>query len=95
MPQLKAAKKSLRQNIRRRAVNDRWRKKMRQEVHAVKESLAEKNKEAALEAYTKAQSALDRAARRHVVHPNKAARKKSRLLRKINFLISPSLDGRG
>lgn len=40
--------------------------------------------EAGREAVTKAVSALDRAAKKGVIHPNQAARRKSRLTRKLN-----------
>jgi small subunit ribosomal protein S20 len=48
------------------------------------ELIAKKEMEAAKEAVVKAVSALDRAARKGVIHPNKAARRKSRLMKKLN-----------
>lgn len=79
MPQTKSAAKALRVAARRRAINDRWRGRVRQALRAVREAVAAGNKTQAEQAYRQAQKALDRAARRHVIHRNKAARKKSRL----------------
>ena len=83
MPQLQAAKKDLRKSQRRRTVNDRWRLAMRKSVRVVQDAITEKNQKAATAAMPKAQAALDRASRRNIIHPNKAARKKSRLLKAI------------
>lgn len=38
----------------------------------------------------KAYQALDKAAKKRVFHPNKAARYKSRLMRKLNAILAPS-----
>jgi small subunit ribosomal protein S20 len=46
--------------------------------------ISEGNRLAAEEAVRQAISALDRAAQRRVIHPNNAARRKSRLMRKFN-----------
>ncbi len=46
--------------------------------------IATEEKEAAREAVAKAASALDKAARKGVIHPNNAARHKSRLMKKLN-----------
>jgi small subunit ribosomal protein S20 len=86
MPQLKAAKKDLRKSQRRRIVNDRWRLAVRKTTREVQEAIADKDKKAATAALPKAQAALDRAARRNIIHPNKAARRKSRLLKAISKL---------
>jgi len=83
MPQLKAAKKDLRKNQRRRTINNRWRSTVHNTIRAVQDAITQKDKKTALEALPKAQAALDRAARRNIIHPNKAARKKSRLLKAI------------
>jgi len=81
MPQLEAAKKALRASRHRRIVNDRWRLKLRRSLHAVKDAIAKNDSAAATKAVLTAESVLDRAARRNIIHPNKAARKKSRLRR--------------
>jgi len=86
VPQLKAAKKDLRKNQRRRAVNDRWRLAIRSTTRAVKEAIANKDMKTAQAALPKAQAALDKAATRNIIHPNKAARKKSKLEQAISQL---------
>ncbi len=83
MPQLTAGKKALRTSARRRVVNDIWRRKMRSAMKALREALTAKDGKAALVELGKAESILDRAARRNIIHPNKAARKKSRLRKAV------------
>ncbi len=72
MPILKSAIKKLRQDKKRAAVNRPYRVKMRE---AVKKMRLVKTKKALQEAFT----ALDKAAKRKVIHKNQAARLKSRL----------------
>ena len=79
MPQLSAGKKALRSSAKRRVVNDIWRRKMRTAMKALREALTAKDSKLAMLELVKAESILDRAARRNIIHPNKAARKKSRL----------------
>ncbi len=86
MPQLDAGKKALRTNARRRSINDAWRQKMRAAMKAIREAVAAKDQKSALQELTKAESVLDKAARRNIIHPNKAARKKSRLRKTISAL---------
>ncbi|MGB9695954.1 MAG: 30S ribosomal protein S20 [Ignavibacteria bacterium] len=50
----------------------------------VKKALTETEKEAAVNEFKKAMSALDRAAVKRVIHPNKAARLKSKLAKAVN-----------
>jgi small subunit ribosomal protein S20 len=50
----------------------------------VKRTLTETDKEAAINEFKKAVSALDRAAVKRVIHPNKAARLKSKLAKAVN-----------
>lgn len=83
MPQTKAAEKALRVSDRRRAVNDRWRRAVREALLGVRDAIAAGKKEPAQAAYILAQKTLDRAARRNIIHRNKTARKKSRLQKAI------------
>lgn len=46
--------------------------------------IATKETDAAGDAVTQAVSALDKAAKKGVIHPNNAARRKSRLMKKLN-----------
>ena len=79
MPQTHSATKALRASARRRVLNDRWRRKVRDSLKAVREALVGANQEEIITAITKAESTLDRAARHNVIHWREAARRKSRL----------------
>lgn len=83
MPQIQAARKALRVDARRRAVNDRWRRKLREAMNAVRFAVTGNDAKTAKEAAAKAISVIDRVARRNIMHPNKAARKKSQLEKTI------------
>lgn len=86
MPQLQAAKKALRVSDRKRVFNDRWRRKMREALNELREALTTNNRKTAEAAFQKAESIMDRAVRRNILHPNKVARKKSRLKRAVSAL---------
>jgi len=83
VPQLTQAKKALRSDSRRRKINDRWRRQLRNALKEVRVSLTGTDIKAAQTAVDKAESTLDRAARHHIIHPNKASRKKSRLRKAV------------
>lgn len=83
MPQLSAGKKALRTSAKRRVVNDIWRRKIRTAMKAIREAIVAKDGKTALLELVKAESVLDKAARRNIIHPNKAARKKSRLRKAV------------
>lgn len=83
MPQTAAAKKALRVSARRRSINDRWRRKLRDSLKGVRVALTSGQKDAAQKAYATAQVAIDRAARHRVIARQAAARKKSRLQKAI------------
>ena len=80
MPNIRAAKKRMRQSEKARARNRAQRTRMRRTIKKVRQ--AESAQEAAA-AYRDATSALDRAARKHLIHPNAAARLKSRLAKVV------------
>ncbi|MFH1354205.1 MAG: 30S ribosomal protein S20 [bacterium] len=86
MPQTQSALKALRGNHARRIINDRWRKKVRVALRAVRDAVTAKDKKTAAAAYDKFQSTIDRAARRNIIHPNKVARQKKRLQKTITSL---------
>ena len=86
MPQTNSAKKALRVNQHQRVANDRWRRKIREATRSIRKFIEAGEKQSAEEALKKASSVFDRAARRNIIHPNKAARKKSRLHKAISKL---------
>ncbi len=76
MPRIKSAKKRMRQTKVRTAANKTQRSALRT---AVKKARSATTPAEATEAMKGAESALDRAGRKNLVHPNTAARTKSRL----------------
>jgi len=78
MPIIKSAKKSLRVDKRRKLENDIIRAKIKNAIKGAKISIANK-KEDVREKLDLLYSELDRAAKKNVVHRNKAARLKSRI----------------
>lgn len=83
MPIIKAQKKSVRQSAKRRVFNDRRRRAMRSIVKEIKELVKGKDAPKANELLPSAYKAIDKAAKRGVIKPNTAARKKSQLSRII------------
>ena len=74
-----SAKKRIRQNVTRRAIN-RWRmKSMRQAIKDFSDKLANGSAADATTAYREASKIIDRTAQKGVIHRNQAARRKSRL----------------
>ncbi|MFA7253039.1 MAG: 30S ribosomal protein S20 [Patescibacteria group bacterium] len=82
MPIIKSAKKSLRVSEKKKAINDVTRAKVKSAVKGLK--IADKAGEATLETLAKAYKELDLAAKKNVIHKNKAARLKSRLAKSIS-----------
>lgn len=76
MPRLKSAKKRMRQARSRTAVNRTQRSQLRTAIKRVRQAPDEK---ARAEALATAAKLIDRAGRKRLIHPNAAARQKSRL----------------
>ncbi len=79
-----SASKRLRQSLRRRERNRVRRSAARTAVRQARELIEGGAQEEAQKAVHAAVSVLDRAARKGVLHPNNAARRKSRLMRHLN-----------
>jgi len=86
MANTKSAKKAARQAIRRTEINKARRSRMRTSVRKVEEALEKGDQAAAIIAMKAAEPELVRAAQKGVVHKNNAARKVSRLVRRIRAL---------
>jgi small subunit ribosomal protein S20 len=86
LPHPASAKKRLRQAARRQERNRSRRTAARSAVRKARESIAAGNKDEAEAAVREAAAVLDRTARKGVVHPNNAARRKSRLMRQLNAI---------
>jgi small subunit ribosomal protein S20 len=86
MAHSRTAKKNIRKNERRRLANRGRMSALRTQVKRVREALEEKDGAQAQAELPRAQKLLDKAAKAGRMHPNKAARLKSRLARKADSL---------
>lgn len=86
MANTSSAKKAVRKIARRAKINRSRRSQMRTYVHKVEEAIAAGDSSRAVEALRAAQPLILRAAQKGIVHANTAARKVSRLTRRVNAL---------
>ncbi len=90
MPNIKSAKKRLRQNIRRRARNRSVKRALRTQCRKVREAVLARDLPRAQSEFRLAAKLLDRAASKRIIHPNAAGRLKSRLSARIKKLAQPA-----
>lgn len=83
MANSQSAEKRIRQERKRRIQNRGQRSRMKT---AIKKVLSAPDAESAQAAFRETAAMLDRLASRRLIHPNRAARKKSQLARRINEL---------
>lgn len=88
MPNIQSAKKRLRQNEKRREINRTRNSRIRTYVRKVEEAIESGDHGAAEAALREAQPEVMRGANRGLMHRNTAARKISRLARRIAALKS-------
>ena len=88
MANTKSAKKAARQAVRRTEVNKARRTRVRGYVRKVEEAIAKGDQAAARAALQAAQPELMRGAQKKVVHKNSAARKVSRLSKRVKSMTS-------
>ena len=86
MPNTKQAEKALRQSKKRQQENLMWKAKIKEASKAVKTPGA--TPDILKEQYSNLQSVLDKAAKNHSIHRNKAARLKSRSMKSANATTS-------
>lgn len=86
----KSALKAHRQSLKHRIVNRKNQGKVKAAVRSQRELLEEGKVAEAAKAAPAMAAALDRAAAKGVIHKNAAARRKSRLQKKLNKLQQPS-----
>jgi small subunit ribosomal protein S20 len=79
-----SAKQRIRNSARKASHNRLHRSRARTYVKSTRGLVASKDLDGAREEMVKAISALDRAAGKGVIHPNNAARRKSRLMKMLN-----------
>ena len=83
-----SAKKRIRQNLKARARN-RFRKELiKNQIKSFTLALGKGDTSAAAEELRKVSSRLDKVAAKHTIHKNTAARKRSRLAKRLNALIA-------
>ena len=83
MANTRSAIKRVRSNQRKRVSNKVVRTSVRTQLHTAHESVATADAAVARQAAMKAVSALDKAANKGVIHKRNAARRKSRLMKKL------------
>lgn len=88
MPITKSAKKALRQNVKRRARNIQRKKKLKDLIKQARGLVEQKKIEEAKKLLPQIYKALDKTAKVGTIKKNTAARKKSRITKLINKLIS-------
>lgn len=86
MPVKKAAFKALKQSKKRQAINLAKKNAIKKIIKDIKKAIAQNKKEEAKKAIAKAYKIIDKAAKRGTIHKKTAARKKSRLMRKVNAI---------
>ena len=84
MANTKSALKRIRSSERKKARNKPVRTALKTYVRSAVTQLAAGATEESAEAVVRAISALDKAAGKGIIHPNQAARRKSRLMTKLN-----------
>lgn len=84
MPGSKSAEKAARAAERKRLRNKSVRSATKSRLIRAEKLISSNELESAQQAVLAATSALDRAAKKGVIHPNTAARRKSRLMKKFN-----------
>jgi small subunit ribosomal protein S20 len=90
MPIIKSAKKRMKQNIKRKARNFPVRSELKTLFKKVLSLIKEGKADEAQKLMPKVYSIIDVACKKQILHPNNAARKKSRIARALN-----ELDGKG
>ncbi len=76
MPVIKSAKKALKQSIKKKDLNDQLRRNIREAIRVIRKTPSQ-------ETLTSVYSALDRAAKQHILHKNRVARLKSNYSRLV------------
>jgi len=90
LPSKKSAQKQVRVTEKRRLRNKSTRSLTKTNIIKAERLIFSGMLEEAQEAVTTAISSLDKAAEKGIIHPNNAARRKSRLMNKLNKAQSPS-----
>lgn len=92
MPNTRSAKKSLRQNEKRRLRNRAQRSTLRTLIKKCRLAAEGGDPQEAQETFRRTIKRLDQAAAKRLIHPNKAARTKSRLAKLLPRQPQPSAE---
>lgn len=79
MPITKSAKKALRGSLKKKAVNDRNKKAVKESIKKIEKLVKDKNIDEAKKVLPIAYSVIDKACKKGIIKKNNASRKKSRL----------------
>lgn len=90
MPNHKSARKRVRQNEKRRAVNRTRRSTLRTQIKKLRAAVVGGDQNQTQELLNPTVSAIDKAVNKGVLHRNTAARYKSRLTTHVNNLAKPA-----
>jgi len=88
MPIIKSSKKSMKKDRKRRERNRSIESKAKTEIKKINELITQKKEEEAKEILPQIISLIDNAAQKRVWHKNKAARQKSKLMKKLNSRVN-------
>ncbi|RJX23461.1 MAG: 30S ribosomal protein S20 [Dethiobacter sp.] len=88
MPNTKSAFKRMKQSLLRRQRNRGVKSHLKNAVQTFHVSLKEQDLQKARQTYAAASSVIDKAVSKGVIHKNTGARKKSRLAKQLNELVS-------
>jgi len=80
--------KSIRNSLKKSQRNVSWRSSAKTHITKAKSLIEENDNELTLKAIREAESALDKAAQKGAIHRNNAARRKSRLMKRLNSASS-------
>ena len=84
MPNTSSAKKQVRVNERKRVRGKSVRSQLKTNITRTEKLISANDAESAQKAAVVAISSLDKAVVKGIIHPNNAARRKSRLMKKLN-----------
>ncbi len=92
MPNIKQARKQARNSVKRQMRNRAVRSRTKTFITRAEKLVFAGEVESAQAAVTESIRALDRAAEKGIIHPNNAARRKSRLMKKLNQAQASSAE---
>lgn len=84
----KSAIKKIRQDEERRLRNRAYKTRLRTAIKKLESELSAENTDVAQTMFQEVSSIIDRTASKGIIHKNTAARKKSRLSKRVNALIA-------